>query len=298
MIAVTSSAHSAAVGVVLRLERRVGHAVTAKVVGDEPELVGEGALVLLGPAQVVLRPAVDEQDRRATCAAPLAHVQAQAAPARDGVDLLRSLSVYGRHLRLVDVDAIVGRTASRRPSGRAPYLAPRVCVSLPGAPSERDTRPMFVGRARELEELERVLDAAQAGRGRTVLVAGEAGIGKTRLAAEVAARARDARIRRPGRPLDRSRRHRAAVPTVRRSARPLLPREAGLAAACVRDRAGACSPIDADPVLLVLEDLHWADTSTLDLVVFLAHNLADQRVVLLGTHRESLGPVRRERAAL
>ena len=33
----------------------------------------------------------------------------------------------------------------------------------------------------------------------------------------------------------------------------------------------------AAPVLLVLEDLHWADTSTLDLVVFLAHNLDDRR---------------------
>ena len=31
-------------------------------------------------------------------------------------------------------------------------------------------------------------------------------------------------------------------------------------------------------MLLVLEDLHWADTSTLDLVVFLAHNLADRRL--------------------
>ena len=39
------------------------------------------------------------------------------------------------------------------------------------------------------------------------------------------------------------------------------------------------------PVLLVLEDLHWADTSTLDLVVFLAHNLDDRRVVLLATYR-------------
>jgi DNA-binding CsgD family transcriptional regulator len=35
----------------------------------------------------------------------------------------------------------------------------------------------------------------------------------------------------------------------------------------------------------VLEDLHWADTSTLDLVVFLAHNLGDQRVLLLATFR-------------
>ncbi len=41
----------------------------------------------------------------------------------------------------------------------------------------------------------------------------------------------------------------------------------------------------AAPVLLVLEDLHWADTSTLDLVVFLAHNLDDRPVLLLATYR-------------
>ena len=39
------------------------------------------------------------------------------------------------------------------------------------------------------------------------------------------------------------------------------------------------------PVLLVLEDLHWADSSTLDLVVFLAHNLDDRPVLLLATYR-------------
>ena len=38
-------------------------------------------------------------------------------------------------------------------------------------------------------------------------------------------------------------------------------------------------------MLLVLEDLHWADTSTLDLVVFLAHNLDERRVLLLATYR-------------
>ena len=41
----------------------------------------------------------------------------------------------------------------------------------------------------------------------------------------------------------------------------------------------------AAPVLLVLEDLHWADTSTLDLVVFLAHNLDDLPILLVGTYR-------------
>ena len=35
----------------------------------------------------------------------------------------------------------------------------------------------------------------------------------------------------------------------------------------------------------MLEDLHWADTSTLDLVVFLAHNLNDRAVLLLATYR-------------
>ena len=38
-------------------------------------------------------------------------------------------------------------------------------------------------------------------------------------------------------------------------------------------------------MLLVLEDLHWADASTLDLVVYLAHNLDNQPVLLLATYR-------------
>ena len=61
----------------------------------------------------------------------------------------------------------------------------------------------------------------------------------------------------------------------------------------------------AAPVLLVLEDLHWADTSTLDLVVFLAHNLDDRRVLLLATYRadeprvgRAHAPTRRRRPAL
>ncbi len=39
------------------------------------------------------------------------------------------------------------------------------------------------------------------------------------------------------------------------------------------------------PVVHVVEDLHWADRSTLDLLAFLATNLRDERVVLLLTYR-------------
>ena len=53
---------------------------------------------------------------------------------------------------------------------------------------------MFVGRARELKELEQALDGPRGGNGCAALVAGEAGIGKTRLAVELAARAGDFEI--------------------------------------------------------------------------------------------------------
>jgi DNA-binding CsgD family transcriptional regulator len=45
------------------------------------------------------------------------------------------------------------------------------------------------------------------------------------------------------------------------------------------------------PLLLALEDLHWADRSTLELLSFLARNLAGERAVLLGTVRsEDVAP--------
>jgi DNA-binding CsgD family transcriptional regulator/tetratricopeptide (TPR) repeat protein len=147
---------------------------------------------------------------------------------------------------------------------------------------------MFVGRARELEALGRALDATQAGTGATVLVAGEAGIGKTRLASELATRARDGGFEvLLGRSIDLVGTELPYQPFVE-ALRPLgkLPRKAGSqlrvferTLAMLGDRTAVA------PVLLVLEDLHWADTSTLDLVVFLAHNLDDRHVLALATYR-------------
>jgi DNA-binding NarL/FixJ family response regulator len=155
-----------------------------------------------------------------------------------------------------------------------------------------DASAVFVGRVRELGELGRALDAAWAGSGTAVLVAGEAGIGKTRLASELAARARDQGFEvllgrsidlvgteLPFQPFVEALRPLGGVPQVDKQAAGSQLQVFQDTLALLGGRAAAA------PVLLVLEDLHWADTSTLDLVVFLAHNLHDRRLVLLGTYR-------------
>jgi DNA-binding CsgD family transcriptional regulator/tetratricopeptide (TPR) repeat protein len=151
---------------------------------------------------------------------------------------------------------------------------------------------VFVGRRRELGELERALDATRTGKGASVLVAGEAGIGKTRLASQLARRARDTGFEvLLGRSIDFVGTELPYQPFVDALGPLGEPRQVDeqtpdsqLRAfehtlALLTDRAAAA------PVLLVLEDLHWADNSTIDLVVFLAHNLDALSVLLLATYR-------------
>jgi DNA-binding CsgD family transcriptional regulator/tetratricopeptide (TPR) repeat protein len=151
---------------------------------------------------------------------------------------------------------------------------------------------VFVGRGRELGQLGRTLEAARAGSGATVLIAGEAGIGKTRLAFELARRARDAGFEvLLGRSIDLVGTELPYQPFVE-ALRP-LGRLRGVygptAGSQLRFFEETLALLGrgaaAAPVLLVLEDLHWADASTLDLVVFLAHNLDNRRVLLLATYR-------------
>jgi DNA-binding NarL/FixJ family response regulator len=176
----------------------------------------------------------------------------------------------------------------------------------------------FVGRLGELERLEEGMWQAAAGQGGTVLLAGDAGIGKTRLVTELGARARAAGAQTlVGRCIDLVGAEVPYLPVVE-AFRPLTAREdvrgllrstgelrwllPGAAVGGERTRPGGDSPRSqlglleellallgavaaAEPVVLVLEDLHWADRSTLDLVAFLAHNLSEQRVLLVGTYR-------------
>src|SRR3954454_5979553 len=145
----------------------------------------------------------------------------------------------------------------------------------------------FVGRVRELEVLEQSLSAAQVGGGSTVLLPGEAGMGKTRLASELATRAREAGFELLlGRSLDLVGTQLAFQP-LPEALRPLGGIGPGgsqrgvfeATLALLSERSAAV------PVLLVLEDLHWADASTLDIVVYLANNLDARRVLLLATLR-------------
>jgi DNA-binding CsgD family transcriptional regulator/tetratricopeptide (TPR) repeat protein len=151
---------------------------------------------------------------------------------------------------------------------------------------------VFVGRERELASVVQRLDHAVASRGATVLVTGDAGIGKTRLAGEIASRAGAKGFEvLVGRSIDVvgvELPFQPFVDALRPLGNPFRERVQGSqlqvfesALAMLSERASIT------PVLVVLEDLHWADASTLDLVVFLAHNIGDVRAVLVATCRSA-----------
>jgi DNA-binding CsgD family transcriptional regulator len=173
----------------------------------------------------------------------------------------------------------------------------------------------MVGRDGELGRLLTLLDDAEAGRSVVALVSGDAGVGKTRLIAEVTrlAAARGFTVLSgqcaelgdsvPYLPLADALRGAAQSTGVRDalSSRPALGRllpEGGEGPIADSDRSGLARQqmfggvlgllaelAAATPVLLVLEDLHWADASTRDLVTFLSRMLHRERVALIGSYR-------------
>src|SRR5262249_28565304 len=174
----------------------------------------------------------------------------------------------------------------------------------------------LVGRATEFRRLTRVLDQAVAEEPMVALVSGDAGMGKTRLVAELAtvAAARGFMVLSgrcaelgdsvPYLPLADAL-HSAAPPSPALAdaiaARPvlglLLPdRDSSeLAGGEVTGMArqqlfgavlGMLAELaDKTPVLLVLEDMHWADRSTRDLLTFLSRVLHRERVAVIATYR-------------
>ena len=183
----------------------------------------------------------------------------------------------------------------------------------------------LIGRDAELATLTEAVGEAAAGRPVLAFVAGESGVGKSRLLGELARRARDEGARvlsgecvelgdgeLPYSPLVSALRPlvRAGDPALldlpavaRADLSALLP---GLAPAdgegVARDERveasgqsqsrlfeallAALDRLGRDaPVLLIVEDVHWADRSTRDFLSFLGRNLADERVMVALSYR-------------
>jgi predicted ATPase len=176
----------------------------------------------------------------------------------------------------------------------------------------------LVGRDATLVVLRAALQDAAGGRGQVALLAGEAGIGKTALAAELARQAAGAGAR----VLWGQCWQGEAVPAywpwvqVLRAAAEGSPADAlGDAARLLPGAAEAEAPagrggepeaarfrlFDAvvralsglaarEPLLVVVDDLHWADEASLRLLAFAARHLAPSPVLLLGTYRDLEAP--------
>ncbi|MEO8694174.1 MAG: AAA family ATPase [Acidimicrobiales bacterium] len=166
----------------------------------------------------------------------------------------------------------------------------------------------FVGRGRELAAIERAVASARDGVPTVLLIGGDAGIGKSTLVTAAAQRCGvDLIVGRcvpmggetiPLAPLAELLRNvRRTRPELLSESPELSPLRDWLSAESSpqggRSGGGLFGPVlellatlAGDGVIIVaLEDLHWADAVTWDLVHFLARNLVDERIVLVGTYR-------------
>jgi len=207
-----------------------------------------------------------------------------------------SLRDLGLH-RLKDIEApehIYQLVAAGLPERFPPLKSTLAEATTPAA----DGTVPIVGRVPERKALLAAYARVVAGHPQVLLVTGAAGIGKTTLVEELCAQAESAAG----------------------GAQVLLGESAPLAGAALaygpfvaalRDQAGWLLDDDRtpnmlaarhrlfvrvlellaglatrSPVVLVLEDLHWADDSSRELLAFLAVRLRDQPVMLVGTLRE------------
>jgi predicted ATPase len=169
-----------------------------------------------------------------------------------------------------------------------------------------DAAQMMVGRDRELARVTGLLDDALAGRGRLVLCTGEAGIGKTRLAEEVAAAA-GAR----GVPVAWARASdRGSSPpyglwrlvldeAAAGSGADLWPAVSGAAdlgtessvaqrfALFAEVRGRLARAAERNGLLLVLDDLQWADDASAVLLVEVVRQLRGTRILAFATYRDA-----------
>jgi ATP/maltotriose-dependent transcriptional regulator MalT len=177
--------------------------------------------------------------------------------------------------------------------------------------------PVFVGRTSEITQLTQGLARAREGEPQAFVLGGEAGVGKTRVVEEFTATARASGVVAavggcvelgadglPFAPIAAVLRslHRQLGPALRQAAAGqedelarLLPElgESGHAPPGEVDRAGLFEfttrllerLADEQPLLVVIEDLHWSDRSTRELLGYLYRSLQRSRLLVLATYR-------------
>src|SRR5579875_3302971 len=181
--------------------------------------------------------------------------------------------------------------------------------------SLRVASPQFVGRAGELARLEDLTRQAAGGEPGFALIGGESGVGKSRLIDEFTARARAAGARvhsgdcidlgdaeLPYTPLVGALRAISAeelgelLPRGARDLAPLLPQLGGEGAdlgpaSLAQGRLfemllGLLGALAAErPLVLIVEDAHWADPSTRDFLSFLIRNRRSEKLLVVVTYR-------------
>jgi DNA-binding CsgD family transcriptional regulator/tetratricopeptide (TPR) repeat protein len=167
----------------------------------------------------------------------------------------------------------------------------------------------LVGRAAELSVARQLIHAVRRGAAASLLVEGEAGIGKTRLVQRIVEESRNvgASVLAGGaHPFERNRPFGVLVDALDLRPRSADPRRARIGRLIVGEgdrAAGAAPPLDAPllvvdaiielletlssdiPIVLVLEDLHWADDSTPGAIRAIVHDLGHVPPLLVATLR-------------
>jgi class 3 adenylate cyclase/DNA polymerase III delta prime subunit len=196
----------------------------------------------------------------------------------------------------------------------APAVAQQA-VQEDANPLDRLASGVFVGREKEMDELRAGLEDALSGRGRLLMLVGEPGIGKTRTSEEFATYAglRSAQVlwgrcyEGEGAPAywpwvqvvrsyvhDRDPKELMSEmgPSEVRERLPGLPTPPALEPEQARFRLFDSittflkNASKGQPIVLVLDDLHWADKPSLLLLQFLAREFRGARLMVLATYRD------------